>query len=171
MSVPTRHIHAPGTYFITSRTWDSQPLLFNDRNAPAVIDTLMGYRNAGKFFLHAFVIMPEHIHVLLTSALESSLERVVQLIKGGSSHRIGLITPRRFPFWQRGFSDHRIRDVNDYLVHVQYIELNPVKRGLVLDAAEFRYSSARTGIALDPIPQRLKPEALAAVVGKAEAMP
>ena len=171
MSVPTRHIHAPGTYFITSRTWDSQPLLFNDRNAPAVIDTLMGYRNAGKFFLHAFVIMPEHIHVPLTPEWVSSIERVVQLIKGGSSHRIGLITQRRFPFWQRGFSDHRIRDADDYLAHVRYIERNPVKRGLVLDAAEYRYSSAHARFALDPIPQRLKPETLAAVVGKAEAMP
>jgi putative transposase len=109
MAVPTRHINAPGTYFVTSRTWESQALLFNERNVQALIETLMDYKAAGKYELHAFVVMPEHIHVLLTPALESSLERTVQLIKGGSSHRIGLLTPRRFPFWQRGFSDHRIR--------------------------------------------------------------
>ena len=171
MAVPTRHIHAPGDYFVTSRTWDSQALLCNDRNALAVIETLMDYRAAGKYCLHAFVVMPEHIHVLLTPALGASLERVVQLIKGGSSHRIGLMTPRRFPFWQRGFSDHRIRDAEDYFVHVRYIELNPVKRGLVLDAADYRYSSASAGFALDPIPQRLKPEARAEAFGKAEAVP
>jgi len=171
MAVPTRHINAPGTYFVTSRTWDSQALLCNERNALAVIETLMDYRATGKYCLHAFAIMPEHIHVLLTPALESSLERTVQLIKGGSSHRIGLLTPRRSPFWQRGFSDHRIRDAEDYFVHVRYIELNPVKRGLVRDAAEYRYSSAYAGFALDPIPQRLKPQVQAAAVGTAKAVP
>jgi REP-associated tyrosine transposase len=171
MAVPTRHINAPGTYFVTSRTWESQALLFNERNVQALIETLMDYKAAGKYELHAFVVMPEHIHVLLTPALESSLERTVQLIKGGSSHRIGLLTPRRSPFWQRGFSDHRIRDAEDYFVHVRYIELNPVKRGLVRDAAEYRYSSAHAGFALDPIPQWLKPQAQAAAVGTAKAVP
>jgi putative transposase len=171
MAVPIRHINAPGSYFVTSRTWDSQALLCNERNMLAVIESLMDFRAAGKYCLHAFVVMPEHIHVLLTPALEASLERVVQLIKGGSSHRIGLIAPRRFPFWQRGFSDHRIRDARDYFVHVRYIELNPVKRGLVRDAAEYRYSSAHAGFTLDPIPQRLKPEPRGAAVGTAEAVP
>ena len=171
MAVPIRHINAPGTYFVTSRTWDSQASLCNESNALAVIETLMDYRAAEKYCLHAFVIMPEHIHVLLTPALESSLERTVHLIKGGSSHRIGLLTPRRFPFWQRGFSDHRIRDAEDYFVHLRYIEHNPVNRGLVRDAAEYRYSSAHPGFALDPIPQRLKPQVQAAAVGTAKAVP
>jgi putative transposase len=171
VAIPIRHINAPGTYFLTSRTWDSQALLFNERNVQALIETLMDYKVAGKYQLHAFVVMPEHFHVLLTPAVESSLERTVQLVKGGSSHRIGLLAARRFPFWQRGFSDHRIRDAQDYFVHVRYIELNPVKRGLVLDAAEYRYSSANPEFALDPIPQRLKPQVQAAAVGTAKAVP
>jgi len=168
VAVPMRHIHASGTYFVTSRTWESQALLFNEKNALAVIETLLDYRAAGKYQLHAFVIMPEHMHVLLTPALETSLERVVQLVKGGSSHHIGQLAARRFPFWQRGFSDHRIRDAEDYIAHVRYIEINPVKRGLVREAAEYRYSSAHAGFALDPIPERLKAKAQAAAVGTAK---
>jgi putative transposase len=165
MAVPTRFIHALGTYFVTSRTWESQALFFNERNALEFIETLMDYRAEGKYDLHAFVVMPEHIHLLLTPALESSLERAVQLVKGGSSHRLGQLTPRRFPLWQRGFSDHRIRGAEDYIAHVRYIEINPVKRGLVRNAAEYRYSSAHPGFALDPIPPRLKPQVQAAAAG------
>ena len=168
MAVPMRHIRAPGTYFVTSRTWESQALLFNEKNALAVIEALMDYRAAGKYLLHAFVIMPEHIHVLLTPALELSLERVVQLLKGGSSHRIGELTPRRFPVWQRGFSDHRIRDAEDYAARVRYIEINPLKRGLVRNAAEYRYSSAHAGFALDSIPQRLEHQVRAAAASAAK---
>jgi putative transposase len=171
MAVPTRLIHAPGTYFVTSRTWESQALFINERNAQAFIETLLDYRAAEKYQLHAFVVMPEHIHLLLTPALESSLERAVQLVKGGSSHRIGQMAPRPFPLWQRGFSDHRIRDEEDYVAHVRYLELNPVKRGLLRDAAEYRYSSAHAGFALDPIPQRLKPERFCGGCGMTEVMP
>ena len=171
MAVPRRHIHAPGTYFVSTRAWESHALFLNEANAQAVIEALIGYRDAGHYQLHAFVAMPEHMHVLLTPALEISLERVVQFIKGGSSHRIGLLTARRFPLWQRGYSDHRVRDAEDYAAHVAYIEHNPVKRRLVRDALEYPYSSAHPGFTLDPIPQRLKPGVDCGAIGTVETVP
>jgi len=171
MSTPKRQIHAPGTYFITTRTWQSHALFFNETNANTVIETLLGYRDAGHYQLHSFVVMPEHIHVLVTPADEISLERAVQFIKGGSSHRIGLLSNRKFPLWQRGYSDHRVRDADDYAMHVAYIELNPVKRRLVANAEDYRYSSAHPGFTLDPIPQRLKPGINGCVFGTVQTVP
>jgi len=91
--------------------------------------------------------MPEHAHLLITP--EATLERAVQMIKGGFSHSFGNEFGRTKEIWQRGFTDHRIRDDVDFEVHRGYIHRNPVKRGLVQNAKEYRYCSAFPGFRLD----------------------
>jgi putative transposase len=119
------------------------------------LETLAHYREKGIYQLHAFVAMPDHIHVLLTPAEDVSLERAVQHIKGGSARRIREELLFRFPVWQRGFSDHRIRDGADYWTHVRYIEQNPVKRRLVAAASEYQWSSAAGRLSVDAMPDML----------------
>ena len=80
----------------------------------------------------------------------------VQHVKGGSARKIGQLLNLRFPVWQRGFSDHTIRDVKDYEAHVRYIEQNPVKRKLVPAAIEYPWSSLGRRFDLDVPPQGLK---------------
>ncbi len=101
--------------------------------------------------------MPEHFHILITPAEDVTLERAVQLMKGGSAHSIGEERKLAFPVWQRGFSDHRIRDYSDYEMHLRYIEQNPVKRGIVASPEEYEWSSAKGEVTLNDVPQRLKP--------------
>jgi len=72
--------------------------------------------------------------------------------------------------WQVGFSDHHIRDAEDYSNHVGYICRNPVGRKLVERASEFPYCSAFPGTRKDDVPQWLKPLAQQ-TVGAAEAAP
>jgi len=171
MSVPKRHARLPGTYFVTSRTWESRALFIREPACRIFVETLLHYRNEGAYELHAFVLMPDHFHLLLTPALETTLERAVQYIKGGSAHRIRKELIFRFPVWQRGFSDHRIRDVNDYEVHLRYIQQNPVKRKLVCAADEYRWSSASRQFRLDGPPQGLKPHGVGTQFGTAKAVP
>lgn len=121
------------------------------------VDTLLGYRDRAIFRLHAFVLMPDHFHILLTPSIETALERSVQYIKGGSAHEIRERLGFKLPVWQRGFSDHRIRDSRDYEIHLRYIEQNPMKQKLIRDAADYPWSSALGRFELDEIPQRLKP--------------
>ena len=71
----------------------------------------------------------------------------------------------------RGFSDHRIRDVEDYDRHVHYIHLNPVKKHLCVAPPEYRFSSAFPGWELDPIPQWLKPLDSGLLSSKTEVVP
>ena len=74
--------------------------------------------------------------------------------------------------WQRGFSDHRIRDARDLGAHVLYIEQNPVRKQLVNSVQEYRWSSARGGFQMDDIPQGLKPlTVVATALGTAKAVP
>ncbi|MHB8756201.1 MAG: REP-associated tyrosine transposase [Candidatus Acidiferrales bacterium] len=162
MAIPSRRNDDPGTYFATSRTWQSRRLFVNAELCKMFLGSLMAYREQGHYALHAFVLMPEHFHVLITPAEDVTLERAVQFIKGGSAHRIRQERKLAFPVWQRGFTVHRIRDVGDYETHVQYIEENPVERGLVSSAKEYAWSSAWGGIVLEDVPQ-LKPLARAAV--------
>src|SRR3989304_1832955 len=111
MSVPKRHSRTPGTYFVTSRTWESRKLFVKTSPCEIFVETLVLYRNEGDYLLHDFVLMPEHFHALLTLAKDTPLERAVMYIKGASARKIGEMLNSKFPIWQRGFSDHRVRDV------------------------------------------------------------
>jgi len=114
--------------------------------------------------------MPDHFHLLISPT--HSLEHAVQLIKGGFSYRAKKELGSNAEIWQRGFADHRIRDIEDYDKHLHYIHLNPVRRLLCERPEQYRYSSAYPGWKLDPIPQGLKPQnCLLASLGTAKAVP
>jgi putative transposase len=157
MSIPSRHHSAPGTYFVTSRTWQSRLLFATEPCCNLFLESLLHYRDTGVYLLHSFVLMPDHFHVLLTLAQGKTLERAVQFIKGGSARKLALERHMHFPVWQRGFSDHRIRDVEDFAGHNRYIEQNPVRKKFVSDARDFRWSSASGTFTMDAQPQGLKP--------------
>jgi putative transposase len=153
---------------ITSATWERRSLFRNERWAHLLIDTLHHYRGPA-YFLHEFVIMPDHFHILLTP--KTSLEKAAQFIKGGFSYRAKKELGSNMEVWQKGFSDHRIRDAGDYLQHVDYIRQNPVRKKLCDCAEGYPYSSAATFVELDAVPQGLKPVLREASNGASEAAP
>jgi len=122
-------MHAPrNTYAITTITAQRRALLQSTLNAGLLLDTLLRYRDQGRYDLHGFAIMPEHIHVLLTPATDQTIERCVQCIKGGFSHAI----PQKLQggIWQPSFHQHRIRDAEDFQNQLSYIAQNPTRRHL-----------------------------------------
>jgi putative transposase len=127
------------------------------------LKTLYHYRREGLYTLHEFVVMPDHVHLVLTPTQDVTIERAVQLIKGGYSHQLGTLIGRNSEVWQRGFTDHRIREAQDFGHHRNYVHQNPVVARLVLRACEYRYCSAFPGFKLDPWP----PAAKAAVLENA----
>jgi putative transposase len=144
-------------------------LLQSDRNAKLFIDVLRSYVSAGKFEVHDFVVMPDHVHLLITVSKEMAVEKAVQFIKGGFSYRLKKEFGYPGEVWQRGFSDVRIEDRESFLRHREYIAQNPVKRGLVDSAEE---SSTALHFWRLRKQQGLKPSDLkAARNGTAEAMP
>jgi putative transposase len=138
---------------ITSATWDRRSLFSREPWVKLLIDTLYHYRGSA-YLLHEFVVMPDHVHVLITP--RTSLEKAVQFIKGGFSYRSKKELCSNMEVWQKGFSDHRIREADDYLRHVFYIRENPVRKHLCERVEEFPYSSARTGFELDAVPPGAK---------------
>src|SRR5512140_278956 len=110
-------------------------LLQSERCAKLLIDVLYHYRAAERFLLHDFVVMPNHLHAIVTPA--ETIERTMQLIKGGFSYRARHELGIQLEIWQRSFTDHRIRDWDDFLKHRQYVRLNPVRAHLCERAEEF----------------------------------
>ena len=153
---------------VTTETWGRRSLFQAERWAQLLVDTLYHYRGRA-YLLHEFVIMPDHIHVLMTP--DTSLEKAAQFIKGGFSYRAKKELGSNMEVWQTGFQDHRIRDANDYLSHVVYIHNNPVKEQLCEHPQDFPYSSAHPGFDLDPAPPGLKPQSTMNSDGAAKAAP
>lgn len=144
---------AQRTFFITTVTWQRAPIFRVETRARLLIDVFLDYREQRKYLLHEFVIMPDHVHVLLTPACGISVERAVQFIKGGFSYR--LRKEEKILVWQQSFTNHRIRDAEDYERHCGYIRLNPVRAGLVRDEGAYPFSGLASR--LDETPQGLKP--------------
>jgi putative transposase len=87
-ALPDNILSSARTFFATTKTSQGRALLQSERNATLRIDVLRSYGAAGKFRLHDFVIMPDHLHVLLTVGAGMTVERAMQFIKGGFSYRL-----------------------------------------------------------------------------------
>jgi putative transposase len=136
MAIPQRTARE-GTFFVTAITYNRRRMFQVPRNAEMFIETLQRYRAAGGFRLHAFVVMPDHVHLLLTTN-GKTISQVMNLIKGGFSRQIG----SKVPMWQRGFADHVVMDRRHFESRRDYIHANPVRARLVEAADLYPYSSA-----------------------------
>ena len=110
--------------------------------ATLLIDVLRCYTELRRFKVHDFVVMPDHLHLLLTVEGSMSIEKAVQLIKGNFSYRAKRELGFLRDIWQRGFSEVRIANRASFLTHRKYIYDNPVEAGLADSAEKYPYSSA-----------------------------
>jgi REP element-mobilizing transposase RayT len=91
--------------------------------------------------LHAFVVMPNHVHLLLTPNI--ALPDLVRFLKGATAREANkVLGTTGKPFWQDEFFDRQIRDMDEFGRIRSYIEMNPVRAGFAHDPAGFPYSSA-----------------------------
>jgi len=148
MAKPTRNSEANSiqaglrTFFVSSKTCQGKALLQSERMATLLIDVMRSHVSAGRFKIHDFVVMPNHLHLTLTLDEALSIEKAVQLIKGGFSYRVKKELGFADEVWQRGFSEIRIFDRGSFLKHRSYIDNNPVEAGLAKTAEEYPYCSA-----------------------------
>jgi putative transposase len=136
---PEKVLSSTRVFFVTTKTSMARRLLQSERNAMLLIDVLRSNVATGKFQLHDFVIMPDHLHLLMTLSSDVTIEKAMQLIKGGFSYRLKRDLGYQGDVWQRGFSDVRIRNGQSFSQHRAYIVENPVKAGLVDSAEDWPY--------------------------------
>jgi REP element-mobilizing transposase RayT len=151
------HHTGPGwTYFVTTKAFNSSFLFQVEETARIVVAKLLEYRDKGNYLLHDFAMMPNHLHLILTPS-SASLEKCMQLIKGGSSFEIHKLRGSKTEIWQPGFHESRVTSWTDYQKKRDYIRFNPVAAKLVEKPELWVYGSASGGFQLNPIPQGLKP--------------
>src|SRR5437868_8120511 len=109
------------TFFVTSITWERRAIFRAEPFAHLFLEVLFENRDKKRFALHEFVLMPDHFHLLITPVSELSLEKVVQYIKGGYSYRVKKDLGSAAEIWQASFTEHRIKDDEDYERHREYI--------------------------------------------------
>jgi REP element-mobilizing transposase RayT len=108
--------------------------------AQMVVDAIR-YRDPGHYILHSFVVMPNHVHLLITPRVP--LSQVLHSLKrftGREGNRIPGRTGK--PFWQDESFDRLVRDGREFERIAAYIEENPVKAGLAIGPTDFPWGSA-----------------------------
>jgi REP element-mobilizing transposase RayT len=109
--------------------------------AKLVTNNIEGVVRAGWCAVHAYVIMPNHVHLLLEPKIE--LKEITKAIKGRSARECNMLLRRTGrPFWQEESHDHWIRNAQSFEKIRRYIERNPVSAGLVKNPEDGEWSSA-----------------------------
>jgi putative transposase len=104
--------------------------LFRDpANALWVVDAL-SFKEGDAYHLHAWVVMPNHVHVLMSLADGSKLEKVIAAWKRWSTNQIQQTLETSGGIWQKDYFDRMIRDHAHFQRVIRYIRNNPVKAGL-----------------------------------------
>ncbi len=142
---PPHHVSAGQAFVWLDRYLDraeSGPVyLRQEAIAKLVVDSLFKGVELGHYQLGEFVIMANHVHVLLLPLIPPS--RLLKSLKGYTAHEANRVLGRTGePFWRRESYDHWVRDDKERQRIAAYIENNPVKAGLVSQAEEYRWGSA-----------------------------
>jgi putative DNA methylase len=128
---------------------------------PAIADMIVEaiQHNAdilGHYLLLAFVVMPNHVHLLATPAV--ALPKLTKSLKGITGKRAnGMLAMTGSSFWQEESYDHLVRHEREFEKIRNYIEENPVRAGLVREASEYRWSSAGWVTGGSPADQGVRP--------------
>jgi REP-associated tyrosine transposase len=118
--------------------------LFESRVAVRMLLEVMGeVRRDTGFELHAWVVMPDHLHFIIQLRGPSKLGRVMQLIKGRFANRYNKVTGSGGNLWQSRYHARVLRSERALNAAIEYVHANPVVAGLVSEPEEFAWSSAR----------------------------
>ena len=117
-------------------TWLADP-----RIAALVEDALL-YFDSERYNIHAWVVMPNHIHVLVTPRRGYQLLEIIRSWKSFTANKANRLLGRSGQFWQAGYFDRYIRDDRHFAAVLAYIEDNPVKAGLCSRPEKWLCSSA-----------------------------
>jgi len=167
-SLPENIARPRRTFFVTTKTHMGKHLLQSDRHAALLIDVLRSCVVDGHFRIHDFVVMPNHLHLLIALSEDMTVEKAMQFVKGRFSYRAKRELGLAGEVWQRGFSEIRAEGRENLERYRRYIARNPLSAGLIRDGELFPwcFETLRKQKA-----QGLKPSSLESAIGTTEVMP
>ncbi len=129
-------------YVVTTVTVNREPILKESKAADIVLETILFGKSQQWYYLLSFVIMPDHVHLVIIPR-EKNISQCMKSIKGFSARRINALLNRKGSIWQSGFYDYILDSEKKTLTRMRYIEDNPVRKGIVKQAEDYGYSSAK----------------------------
>jgi putative transposase len=152
-----RYYGAHHLHFITCSCYRRLPLLRSARSRDRFLSVLEQTRQRYRFVVVGYVVMPEHIHLLINEPEVGTPSTVMQVLKQRTARALLPKTkrrdrrqielfgeaPERAPFWQSRFYDFNVWTQKKRVEKIRYMHDNPVKRGLVAEPEDWRWSSYR----------------------------
>ena len=126
-------------HFVTFSCYRRRPLLASGRSRETFLRVLDELRNRDGFRVLGYVVMPEHVHLLLSEPVHGDLSKTLQVLKQKVSRELN--GDGDGPFWQRRFYDFNVRSREKVKEKLEYMHANPSVRGLVENPREWVWSS------------------------------
>lgn len=131
-----RHSQPGQVYLVTTVTQGRAPCFHDFRTARTVVREMAQVQLKERAHTLAYVLMPDHLHWLLTLGSEVDLSRLVRDLKAISAHRIGR------PLWQKGFHDRALRSEESVIEAARYVVQNPIRAGIVRRVGDYPHWDA-----------------------------
>lgn len=141
MSGPPRFQQTGDFHFVTFSCVGRAPLLKTPESREVTLEILERTRKRWDWKIVAYVVMPEHVHVLTDEPESFDLANVMQVWKQETSRRLKSKGAKRF--WLPRYYDLNIHGHEKKVAKINYIHMNPVKRGLVKNPEDWKWSSYR----------------------------
>jgi putative transposase len=132
----TREVH-----FITFSCYHRRPYLNHDAARKLFLEALERVRQDYALCVYAYVVMPEHVHLLVNEPQRNNLAQAIKSLKQGVARRLALRAED--PFWQARYYDFNVWSERKFVEKVRYIHRNSVRRELVAKPEDWPWSSFR----------------------------
>ena len=130
-------------YLLTTVTAHRAPIFSEFWKARTVIGVLRREHESGRAYSHAFVLMPDHLHWLVSLPAGNSLGNLMRSVKGFSARQLNRQwPPREDDIWQKGFHDRALRQEEDLREAARYLVANPLRAGLVKEIGDYPHWDA-----------------------------
>ena len=130
------------SHFVTFSCHHRQPNFISPKICALFVQCLEDMRRRFAMCVYGYVVMPEHVHLLLNEPEHATLAEAIHYLKLSSAKRVPNRT-QSGSFWQKRYYDRNVRDAREFQVKLRYLHRNPVKRGLVEQAEDWPWSSFR----------------------------
>ena len=136
-----RLVHSGRVFFITTNLQRGKPR-FTPEERNLISQQISAICRRAQCRLCGFVVMPDHMHLLLLPSPGRRISPLVQELKISTSRKVNAHRGARGQIWQKGFFDRFMRTPKEFRKTLAYIHQNPVRKGLVDDPTSWRWSSA-----------------------------
>jgi len=145
------------SYLVTTNVKDRQPLFAQCSCCQIVIDGIRFLRTRLGHRVHAYVLMPDHMHLVVTPRESSNVSQLMHGLKLHTAHEIGRLLGSKGGIWQARFYERALRTLKDMEEAIAYVHDNPIKAGVADSPQDYAWSSYRACILGEPTPTDVDP--------------